>query len=170
MACALTQSYTPRDCKAPAGVVGYYLIEYANVTAMTITANVVTAITKATGKVFRKYSQEAETADWKYSGTSDAKMGSFGYDIEANFQTYGLDTTLNAEIELLIKNKLLIIAEMNDGQFYLLGKEYGMHVVTDSFESGVAFGDFQGDKIQLKGRATTKAPKVDSTIIAGLLV
>lgn len=167
MACPLTQSYTPRDCKAPAGVVSYILTPFANMLTTTVTANVVTAITKTT--TFKQYKQNPEVADWKYTLTSDGKTGTYGYDFEATFQTLGTEILDQVELETLTKNKLVVIAEMADGTYYMLGKEYGCNVTADAYESGVAFSDFQGSKVSIKGRSKTKMLKVDSTIIAGLL-
>jgi hypothetical protein len=44
-----------------------------------------------------------------------------------------------------------------------------MDIATDTLESGVALGDFQGNKVQLKAREINRSVKVDSSIIAGLL-
>lgn len=167
MACALTQNYTPRDCKAPSGVVNFIVTPFSNVLTTTVAAGVITAITKTV--TFKKYIQEPETCNWKETGASDAKNGTYAYDLEATLQTYGLDATLQAELTLLTKNKLFMIAEMTDGTFWALGTQYGMHLTADAFDSGTAYGDFQGDKLTFKGRSVIKAYKVDSTIIAGLL-
>ena len=168
MACVLTQNYVPKDCKEAAGVVSYYLTPFSNMLTAVLTSNVVTAITKTVA--WKKYSQEPEIADWKYTGASDGKNLTYAYDWEANFQTWGLNTLDQDELELLMKNKLVLIAEMADGTFWMLGRTYGGHVVSDAFESGVAFGDFRGSKVGIKGRSSTKMVKVDSTIIAALLV
>lgn len=56
MACALTQDLT-LDCRdSVGGLKEVYVIELGNVSTMTVTSGVVTALTKATGKKFRKYS------------------------------------------------------------------------------------------------------------------
>jgi hypothetical protein len=44
-----------------------------------------------------------------------------------------------------------------------------MVVSTDTLESGVALGDFQGNKVQLKAREINRSVKVLDSIIAGLL-
>lgn len=168
MACPLTQSYTPRDCKAPAGVVSYILTPFANMLTTTVTSNVVTAITKTV--TWKQYKQDPEVADFKYTLSSDGKTGTYGYDFEATFQTKGAEILDQAELELLTQNKLVLIAEMADGTYYMLGKDYGAHVVADAFESGVAFNDFQGSKVSIKGRAKTKMLKVNAGIISALLV
>ena len=168
MSCTpLSQNYTPRDCKKPAGVVRYLVTPFANVLTSTITAGVVTAITKTVA--FKEYKQEPEIANFKSTATGDGKTSSYAYDYEVNFETTGLETLQSDELEKILAQKMFIVAEMANGDYYELGLQYGLHTATMGFESGVAFGDFQGDKIQLKGRGTRRPKKVDSGIIAGLL-
>jgi len=55
MPCALTQGYT-LDCKdSLGGIKAVWLINHANVTAVTEASGIVSAITKAANKVFYKY-------------------------------------------------------------------------------------------------------------------
>jgi hypothetical protein len=57
MACALTQGYTLDCSDSYGGVKELHLIEFDNVSSFTESAGVVTAITKATGKAFKKYTK-----------------------------------------------------------------------------------------------------------------
>ena len=165
--CPLTQNYAPKDCKESAGIVRYIVTPFANMLTSTVVANVVTAITKTL--TWKTYAQNPEIADVKFTLSGDGKSGTYGYDFEANFQTYGIEILDQVELELLTKNKLVVIAEFTNGTYIMLGRDYGCNVVSDAFESGVAFNDFQGSKVSIKGRAKSKFLKVDSTIIAGLL-
>ena len=45
-----------------------------------------------------------------------------------------------------------------------------MDLVSDGLESGVALGDFMGDKLQFKGRAYTRVASVASAVISGLTI
>lgn len=162
----LTQNYVNKDCAQVAGVVRYLVTPFSNVTASTLTSNVVTAITNTVD--FKVYEQEPEIATWKYTGAFGAQ-GNVGYDFEGNFDCNGLNTLDVEELANLASCKLLIIAEMNDGNYWMLGRQYGCRLSGDAFEAGVKFEDFIGSKVTFKGRSTVKAKKVDSTIIAGLL-
>lgn len=167
--CSLTQGHTPKACKTSAGTKSFLITEFANVTAITKTAGVVTAITQAGTTVFYRYKQKAEVANWKQTGATDAKMGTIAYDLEANLELLGLDQATQTELDLLIKNTVIMIAEDVDGTFWLLGEDYGMDLASDGLESGVAMGDFRGNKLQFKGRGYTRVASVDPTIITGLL-
>lgn len=169
MACSLTQGHTPKTCKSSGGTKSFLIAEYENVTAITKTAGVITAITKASGKKFWKYKQKAEVANWKQTGTGDPKVGTIAYDVEATIEMVGLDQLGQTELGLLMANTVVMIAEDNDGTYWYLGEDFGMDLATDGLESGTAIGDFRGNKLAFKGRAFTRVASVDPTIITALL-
>jgi hypothetical protein len=169
MACSLTQGHTPKTCKTSAGTKSFLIAEYETVTAITKTAGVISAITKAAGKTFFRYKQKAEVAMWKQTGTGDPKVGTIAYDVEATVEMLGLDQASQTELGLLMANTVVMIAEDNDGTYWFLGEDFGMDLATDGLESGTAIGDFRGNKLSFKGRAYTRVASVSSTIISGLL-
>lgn len=170
MACALTQGHTPKVCKTSAGVKSFLISEFANITSITKTAGVITTLTTVVGADFFRYKQKSEVASFKQTGASDVKTGTVAYDLEANLELLGLDQATQTELDLLIKNTVVLIAEMTDGSYWFLGENYGMDLVSDGLESGVALGDFMGNKIQFKGRAYTRVASVSSTVISGLTI
>ena len=170
MACSLTQGFTPKSCKTVSGTKSFLIAEFLGITAVTKTAGVVTAITKAGGKKFYRYAQKAEVAMWKQTSTIDPKNGAYAFDLEANLDQSTLDQATLTENQLLLQNTVMMIAEDSDGTYWLLGENYGMDAATMGTEGGVAMGDFRGTKIAFKGRNYVPVASVDSTIIAGLLV
>lgn len=168
MSCPLTQNYVNKDCKSVAGVKKFYITPFANLLTTTVVANVITAITKTLA--WHTYAQESEIANWDYTGTGSLANGTYAYDFNATMKCMGLNTLDSQEFETLLKNKLVLIAEMENGDFWMLGKDYGCSVDNTKFETGTAFGDFIGSTIAIKGRSNTSMLKVDPTIIAALLV
>lgn len=169
MSCTLTQGYTPKVCKDPSGVKSILIAEFDKVTVNTITAGVATSISVTSPYSFYQYKQKSEVANWGQVVTSDAKNGTYAVEQTIDLQMLGFDATAQVEIENLIKNTVIAIVELADGTYWLCGRDYGLDVATDTLESGVALGDFKGNKIQLKAREINRAVKVDSSIIAGLL-
>ena len=167
MSCPLTQNYVNKDCKSVAGVKKFYVTPFANLLTTTVVANVITVITKTLA--WKTYAQESEIANWDYTGTGSLANGTYAYDFNATMKCMGLNTLDTVEFETLLKNKLVLIAEMENGDFWMLGKDYGCSVDNTKFETGTAFGDFIGSTIAIKGRSNTSMLKVDPTIIAGLL-
>jgi hypothetical protein len=166
MPCPLTQNYVNKDCKSVAGVKKFYISTFSNILTTTVVANVVTVITSTVP--FKTYAQESEIANWDYTGTGSLANGTYAYDWNATLKCMGLNTLDTAEFELLLKNKIVMIAEMENGDFWMLGKDYGASVDNTKFETGTAFGDFIGSTITVKGRSNTSMLMVDPTIIAGL--
>jgi len=163
--CPLTQSYTPKDCLSTAGVRSYIITPFANMLTSTVTANVVTAITKTA--TFKQYKQQPETATFSYTGDGTTANGTYAYDWEATFKTYGTELLDQVELELLMKNRLIIIAELEDGTYWMLGRDYGSNAINDKFEAGTTFNSFIGSTVVVKGRSKTKFLQVNQAIIAG---
>jgi hypothetical protein len=173
MACALTQGYTKKVCKDPSGVAEYIIGEWSNVAwddnaKFALTSNVVTTLTMATGKRAWTYKQVPEIANWKQTGASDQKTGGYGYKLEVNLQTQGIETATQEENDLILKNTLFVIAKHNDGTYWLLGHEFGLDASNVDTDSGTEMTSFKGDIIKLVGSATVKAKKVNSALIAAL--
>ena len=169
MSCSLTQGHTPKVCKTPSGVKRYLIAEFDKVTVGTITAGVAQTISVTSPFKFYEYKQKSEVATWGQVVTSDAKNGTYSVEQTVDLQMLGLDALTQVELGNLVKNTVIVIAEQNDGTYWLLGRDYGMDVATDTLESGVALGDFQGNKVQLKAREINRSVKVLDSIIAGLL-
>ncbi len=169
MSCSLTQGHTPKVCKTPSGIKRFLVGEFDKVTIGTITAGVVGTITVTSPFKFYEYKQKSEVATWGQVVTADAKNGTYSVEQTVDMQLLGLDALTQVELGKLVQNTVIVIAEQNDGTYWLLGRDYGLDVATDTLESGVALGDFQGNKLQLKGREINRSVKVDGTIIAGLL-
>ena len=167
MSCPLTQNYALKDCLTPAGVASWYITPFSNMLTAVPTANVITAITKTVA--FKTIAQEIEQGSWSYTGTGTSASGSNAYDWEAIIKMHQLNTLDQEELALILKNKCVLIAVMQTGDAWMLGREFGSNSIDDKFESGTALGDFMGTTLTIKGRATAKAKKVDPTILAGLL-
>lgn len=168
MACPLTQNYTLKDCLTPAGVASWYITPFSNVLTSTLIANVVSAITKTV--TWKTIAQEIEQGTWSYTGAGTSASGALAFDFEAAIKMHQLNTLDQEEITLILKNKCVLIAVMQNGDAWMLGREFGSNSIDSKFESGAALGDFMGSTLTVKGRATVAAKKVDPAILAGLLV
>jgi len=169
MPCVLTQSL-PLDCRdSIGGLKSVMFIEFANVTAITAAAGVVTAITKAAGKKFYKYDLAKETSQFTETFTSSVANGTFFYAQELSIVLNKLQTNVRNEILLLAQNNLLAIAEDKNGSYWLLGRLNGLDVTGGTASSGTANGDRSGYTITLTAQEKELAISVNSGIIAALL-
>ena len=177
MACALTLGYNYNACKGGAGGIKRVLItEVANVTAVTVTANVITAMTLPTGKLFREYDLDKEMGYFKSPLTADVKSDNLVYNHEVGFGIKKFATTIAAEIKLLASNWLYIIVEDRNGKYRAFGigstlpHSNGMNLETVSDDSGKAMLDYNGFELVFKSMEDTYAMEVQSSIIAALLI
>lgn len=169
MACALTSSYTYRGCKGSlSGTDEVYLIEVDNITSFTETANVITTITKVASKVFRKYVLDKEMAmdssDITFTPASGTNTSLHKVDFTIKNQT----TTVQTELQLVLKNNLYAITKRANGTYWLYGRTRGLDVMGITNGTSKESTGFTGYNVSLQGLEPAMAIEVDSTIISGL--
>lgn len=168
MSCALQSGHTI-DCRdSIGGVKRFRLIEFANVTGITIAAGVVTAITKAATKVFYTFELPKETGNIKDDGTGSEQNGSIFYKHTATMILNKLQTVLRNHVYTIGMNKLMIVAEDRNGKGWLLGRDGGMYMVTAAGDSGTAAGDRSGWTITFEGTEPEPMIEVDAATLATL--
>jgi len=164
MPCALTQGYA-LDCrKSVGGVKNVWLIELANAT-LTEASGVISAITLAATKFWRKYEVEVQTASGDSNGTHNREMGTSFYTHEVKFPINKLSTSVRDEIKLIAQNRLLIVVEDNNGTKWLYGRNNGMMLVTDANKTGVKYGDRNGRELAFSADEFEDAIAVTASIV-----
>lgn len=170
MACPLSQGYTFVGCKDQASGIDEDLItEYANVTAITVTANIVTSITMATGSQFRQYILDKERGEFSYDLTGNKETGINTYLHRIMYTTNGLSTSQTFEMDAVAKNWTIHIVKGNDGKYRLFGRVKGMEVVTGTNSSAKELSGFHGNVMTYESVQNAPALEVDSAIITALL-
>lgn len=169
MPCVLTSGYT-LDCReSVGGLVEIYFIESGNVSSITEASGVVSAITKGTGKVFRKYEQEQDTAFFVENLNSNVQNGTVFYQQELTIVLNRLQASTRNELLLLNKNRLVAVVKDSNGAFWLLGKTRFLKATAGSGGSGTASGDRNGYTFTYSSSEPSLAPEVSSACAATLL-
>lgn len=165
MACALTQGFN-LDCRdSIGGLKEVYIIEIGNVSAVTESSGVVTAITKAAGKRFWKYSLIRETSNADEVITSNEQNGTLYYAQTVQIIANKKQASVRNEIMLLGKNNVAIVAVDNNGKGWLYGRELGL-VLGGNAGTGTAWADRNGHTLTFAGQEKELAPEVNSATIA----
>lgn len=164
MACALTQGYTIGCRNSRGGVKNVWVIEKDNAT-LTEATGVISTITLETGKFWRKYEVEVQTADSNSNGTHNREMGTSFYDHEVKFPINKLTTAVRDEIKLLAQNRLFFVVEDNNGTKWLYGRENGLMLATDANKTGVKYGDRNGRELVFNGQEFEDAIAVTASIV-----
>ncbi len=169
MPCALTQGYT-LDCKdSLGGIKAVWLINHANVTAVTEASGIVSAITKAANKVFYKYELVKNTGALTETITASVENGTVFYAQELSIVLNKLQANTRNEILLLAKNTLMAVVQDANDKYWLLGRYSGLDVTGGTSATGTAQGDRNGYSLTFTGGEKELAPEVNSGIIAGLV-
>jgi hypothetical protein len=168
MPCNLTAGFTLDACKdLHGGAKSLRITELANVSSITETAGVITAITMVATKKFYNFIFKKEVINFKETENVDEENDTAEYVIEVTAKKNALTTTTRNTLLLLAQNTLCIIAEDNNGKYWLLGEKYGL-TKSGSRESGTKFADFNGSMLTFKGKEIAPFKEVDSSIIAAL--
>lgn len=166
--CALTQDYNFGCDVGVGGTKECWLIELENITTFTESSGTVTAITKATGKIFRKYQLVLETANFDETITGNKANGTLFYAQAGSIIINKQQVAVRNEILLLAKNRLVIIIHDNNDTYRLFGQSFGLMLQTGSAATGTAWGDRNGYTLNFTGAELELAPFVDASVIATL--
>ena len=166
--CALTQDYSFQCDVGIGGTKEVYLIELENISSYTESSGTLTGITKAAGKIFRKYQLVLETASFEETITGNRQNGTLFYPQKGTIIINKQSVAVRNEILLLAKNRLVMVIKDNNLTYRLLGREYGLMLQTGSATTGVAWGDRNGYTLEFTGNELELAPFVQESVIATL--
>lgn len=168
MSCALTQSYQFACDTGIGGLKECYFIELENIVSYTESSGTLTAITKVTGTVFRKYQLVLETANFSEAITGNRQNGTLFYGQTGVVIINKQQVAVRNEIMLLAKNRLVAVVKDNNGTYRLYGREFGLMLQTGTADSGTAWGDRNGYTLNFTGNELQLAPFVSESVITTL--
>lgn len=145
-----------------------WVINHANVTAVTEASGIVSAITKAASKVFYKYELVKNTGSLTETITTSVENGTVFYAQELSIVLNKLQANTRNEILLLAQSTLMVVVQDANDKYWLLGRFTGLDVTGGTSATGTAQGDRNGYTLTFTGGEKQLAPEVNSGIIAGL--
>lgn len=153
----------------PGGVQAIYFCETYNKNTFTAVAGVVTVMTLQAAKVFRKYVPRKNNAFFTDDATKDPITGGFSYKPTITLPLNSLITTLRQEVQLLLRNPLMIVVKDNQGLYRLFGYDNVMDCTTVGAASGATFGEGQKLNLVFAGEESIPAYEIVSpSILSGL--
>ena len=172
MACIIIQGNQLDCADSVGGVAEIYLTEFANVPQANITASsgIITAMTCSTGKKFWTFQVEKENAQLTQNATHSIENGTLFYDQSATFTLKKMSASNRNALDILIKNRLLVIIKDNLGTYQLIGQVNGADILTIEGTTGKAFGDMNGYTITINGKESSPANFVTAALLATLTV
>lgn len=166
--CALTTDYTFACDVGVGGNKTFWLIELENIASITESSGTITAITKESGKIFRKYDLVLETSSTDEAITGNRQAGTSFFAQTAVIIINRQQVLVRNELKVLVKNNLAVVAQDSNGDYRLYGRENGLRLLSGNVTSGTAWADRNGYVFNLTGNEKEPAPFVDSSVISTL--
>ena len=157
MSCVQTLAGISRDCLANiGGIAKVWLANYANVASLTESSGAITAISMSNSEKFKEYQFARNTASLSSNYQVNAENGTKYVQSDLVLVFNRMDTTKRNAIRALLGAELVIVAEDNNGQMWVLGANhqgtaFGPAVVGADSDSdgltGTAYADRNGYSI-----------------------
>jgi len=155
------------------GITNLYILSGSITTVTTASEGVINGIT-GSGEFF-KYELFRQTSDYSEAITAAPENGTVYYEQTVNAVFFKLQSSLRNQIRVLAQNpNLKIIVETNNGtvdgvgQYWLLGQDRGMQLLSGTGASGTAFGDLNGYNLTFTGQEPNPASEISGSL-AGVL-
>lgn len=170
MSCVQTLSGLARDCNSNmGGIIEALIAPFDDVTAVTITDGVISAITMASSKKFKKYNFAKNTGNLTSTYNIDPASGVRYVTSDLLLQFNRMETTKRVEITALALGDLAVIVKDANGKYWYLGKDEPVNASAGDGQTGTTRGDANRYTITLQDTSQEMPYEVSDSIIEGLL-
>jgi hypothetical protein len=169
--CPLTTGFD-YECDSSTGGIkpGSLLItQWENITATTVVAGELTAITQASATAFYRYKIKKEIVSFDGNETHDPLIGSNFYEDTITAMLFNMSKEKNVEFKLLSGKPLFIILQDLNDVYHAFGVQSGAEKIGSTRSSGKEYGTMNGYTMVFSSK-DTNLYTVDSTVVAGLVV
>lgn len=170
MSCIQTLSGLAKDCAANmGGIVEVMIANFADVTGVTISDGIVSAVTMAENAKFKKYSFAKNTGSLTSTYNIDAASGVKYVTSDLLLQFNRMETSKRVEITALSLGDLAVIVKDANGKYWYLGKDEPVNASAGDGQTGTARGDANRYTITLQDESLEMPYEVDETIIPSIV-
>ena len=170
MPCIQTLSGLVKDCSANmGGIVEVMIANFADVTGVTITDGIVSAVTMAASAKFKKYSFAKNTGSLTSTYNIDAASGVKYVTSDLLLQFNRMETSKRVEITALSLGDLAVIVKDANGKYWYLGKDEPVNASAGDGQTGTARSDANRYTITLQDESLEMPYEVDETIIPSIV-
>ena len=169
MACSTVLTGIALDCANAGGIKKVYIAPIADVSAVTVAAGAVSAITMKDTKKFKEYSFRKNTASLTKTATKDDAAGTSFVTSEVALRFAKMDNAKRTEMQALLTGNVYVIVLDNNGEYWFLGYDSYCSASAATGESGTSLGDANQYTINLSAETVEFPQTVDDTIIAALI-
>jgi hypothetical protein len=170
MPCIQTLSGLAKDCAANmGGIVEVLIANYDDVTAKTVTAGKITAITMATGAKFKRYEFAKNTGSLTSNYTFDQAAGVKFVTSDLVLQFNRMQTTSRVEISALALADTVVIVKDANGKYWYLGYDEPVTASAGDGQTGTARSDSNRYTITLQDNSLEMPYEVEEGAIENLV-
>lgn len=166
MSCAINGGYAIECMDQTGGLDQIYLIDYNDVTAVTESSGLVTALTKASGKRFFKFEIPQGVAEGKDTGEGNPENGTMKFVHELIFPINKRDATTRNIVLTIAKSRVIAVVKDMNGRWTMYGKDFGLWCLAPAGTSGIKGGDRNGYNLTFSGEQ--REPVLEVTEAVGL--
>lgn len=166
MACTQVLSGLAADCSGNiGGIKSVYLANHADVSALTVTSDKISAITMAGTAKFKKYAFKRGTGSMSSTLNVDATNGTNYVSTDLVLQFNRMETTKRVEMTALSQGELAAIVEDMNGKYWFLGKDEPVSASAGDGQTGTARSDGNRYTLTLQDTSETWPIEIDASVI-----
>lgn len=168
--CALALDMALVCNNSKGGMKKMYIIELANLGAITATLNSISAIANPPGKKFRLYDLVRSTAEAEQDLQTNAENGTSHCVQSIKIALNTVSAAVSNELKAVVANRLAVVVVDRNNNGWLYGKDYGITSKTVKAKTGKVGGDRNGYELEMDGDEDEYAWYVPSSLFAALTV
>ena len=170
MPCTQTLSGLAKDCSANmGGIVEVMIANFDDVSTVTVSDGMISAITMPGAAKFKKYGFAKNTGSLTSTYTMDVASGVKYVTSDLLLQFNRMQTAARVEITALALGDLAVIVKDANGKYWYLGKDEPVNASAGDGQTGTARADANRYTITLQDESLEMPFEVDPTIIAALV-
>lgn len=170
MSCSITLTGVALDCGNVGGLKKLYIAPVEDVSGTpTAASGEVTAITMASGKLFKSYKFRKGNANFVSTLTKDEKAGTAFISTDVTIQLNQMTKALRNEMVQLTKGNFYAIALDNNNIYHFIGYDSYTSATTGTGQTGAEMGEGNFYSLVLQAQTSEYPHTVASGIIAAIV-
>lgn len=170
MACNQTLNGLLRDCDGSVGGIAQVLLaNFDDVTGVTVSDDIITAISMANSAKFKKYDFRPNTGSMTSTMQRNLENGSLYWQTDLVLAFSKMETVKRIEINAMAINDMVAIVKDMNGKYWYLGKDEPIIATAGDGQTGTARADRNGYGITLQDNSRQTPFEVDESIIDALI-
>ena len=170
MACNQTLNGLLRDCEGSVGGIAQVLLaNFDDVTGVTVSDDIITAISMANSAKFKKYDFRPNTGSMTSTMQRNLENGSLYWQTDLILAFSKMETVKRIEINAMAINDMVAIVKDMNGKYWYLGKDEPIIATAGDGQTGTARADRNGYGITLQDNSRQTPFEVDESIIDALI-